>query len=124
MRTLGRFGEAQRQAQRVLELRPPDRTRSRALGQLILVTVLIAQDDADQACALAQDVLNSTQSLGSYVVLQQLRGLEELLQPHQENKTVADFLRCLDEILRERLWLYQWLSKDERGRSSDFREGG
>jgi tetratricopeptide (TPR) repeat protein len=124
MRALGHFGEAQRQAQRVLELRPRDRTRSRALGQLILVTVLIAQGDADQACALAQDVLDSTQSLGSYVVIQQLRDLKELLQPHQKNQAVADFLACLGEVLRERMWLYQWLSKDERGCNSDVLEGG
>ncbi len=88
------------------------------------MTVLIAQGDADQACALAQDVLDSTQSLGSYVVIQQLRGLEELLAPHQTNKAVAEFLACLDQVLRERLCLYQWLSKDERRRDSDFREGG
>ena len=107
----------------MLELRPRDRTRSRALGQLILVTVLIAQDDADQACALAQDVLDSTQSLGSYVVLQQLRDLKELLAPHQTNKTVADLLTCLDQVLRERSWLYQWLSKDGHGRDPDLWEG-
>jgi ATP/maltotriose-dependent transcriptional regulator MalT len=123
MRALGHFGEAQRQAHRVLELRPPDRTRSRALGQLVLVTVLVAQGDADHACALAQDVLDSTQSLGSYVVLQQLSDLKELFAPHQTNKTVADFLACLDQVLRERLWLYQWLSKDEPGRTTDFLEG-
>ena len=72
MRQLGHFGQAHQQAQRVLELRPRDRTRSRAFGQLILATTLIVQGEADHACALAQEVLDATQSVGSYVVLQQL----------------------------------------------------
>lgn len=41
MRALGHFGQAQQQAQRVLELRSGDRTRSRAFAQLILATMLI-----------------------------------------------------------------------------------
>ncbi|MCA1606963.1 MAG: hypothetical protein LC775_16175, partial [Acidobacteria bacterium] len=123
MRELGHFSEAQRQAQRVLELRPRDRTRSRAFGQLILASVLIAQDRADQACALAQDVLDFTQALGSYVVVQQLLDLKEILRSHQKSKVVADFLACLEETLRKRLCLYQWLSKDGRGRNADFLEG-
>jgi hypothetical protein len=42
MRQLGQFDEAERQAQRVIALRPGDRRRSRAFGQLGLVTALIA----------------------------------------------------------------------------------
>lgn len=123
MRALGHFGQAQQQAQRVLELRPRDRTRSRAFGHLILAAVLIAQGEVDHACALAQEVLDATQSLGSYVVLQQLVELKELLTPHHKNKTVADFLAYCDQVLRERLCLYQWLSEDERERSTDGVEG-
>lgn len=123
MRALGHFGQARQQAQRVLELRPPDRTRSRAFGQLILATVLVAQGEADHACVLAQEVLDATQSLGSYVVLQQLVELKELLAPHRKNTAVGDFLACCDQVLRERLCLYRGLPEDERERSTDGVEG-
>lgn len=109
---VGDLSEAQRQAERILALRPGDHTRSRAFGQLILVTVLIAHGRPDEACAVAQEVLDATQQLGSYLVIQQLLDLKQLLEPHRGNKVVADFLLCLDEALRERLWLYEWLTKD------------
>jgi len=53
------------------------------------------------------------------VVLQQLVELKELLEPHRKNTAVADFLACFDQVLRERLCLYQWLPEDERERSAD-----
>lgn len=64
MRHLGDLSQAQRQAERIIELRPDTGTRSRAFGQLLLVTVLIAQGKPEQACAIAHDVLTATQSLG------------------------------------------------------------
>ena len=115
LRQLGDLGQAERQAERVIELRPGDRTRSRAFGQLILVTVLIAQGRPDEACAVAQEVLDATQQLGSYLVIQQLLDLKRLLEPHRGTQVVAEFLNCLDEALRERVWLYQWLTQDGRG---------
>jgi len=63
LRQLGDLNAAQRQAERILELRAGDRTRSRAFGQLILVTVLIGQGKPDEACAVAQEVLTATESL-------------------------------------------------------------
>jgi len=116
------LSEAQRQAERIIELRPGDRTRSRAFGQLILVTVLIAQGEPDTACAVAQEVLDVTQQLGSYLVIHQLLDLKQLLEPHRANRVVADFLVCLDEALRERMWLYQWLTKDGRGQATGLGE--
>jgi tetratricopeptide (TPR) repeat protein len=118
LRQLGDLAEAQRQAERIIELRPGDRTRSRAFGQLILVTTLIAQGKPDQACTVAHEVLDATQQLGSYLVIQQLLDLKQLLQPHRTNRVVADFLGCLDEALRERLWLYQWLTNDGHGHAT------
>jgi hypothetical protein len=116
LRQLGDLSEAQRQAERIIALRPGDRTRSRAFGQLILVTVLIVQGKPDEACVVAQEVLDATQQLGSYLVIQQLLDLKDrqLLEPHRGNPVVADFLLCLDEALRERVWLYQWLARDGR----------
>jgi tetratricopeptide (TPR) repeat protein len=115
LRQLGDLTQAERQAERVIELRPGDRTRSRAFGQLILVTVLIAQGRPDEACAVAQEVLDTTQQLGSYLVIQQLLDLRRLLEPHRGTRVVTEFLSCLDEALREREWLYQWLTQDGRG---------
>ncbi|SBW23038.1 hypothetical protein FDG2_3471 [Candidatus Protofrankia californiensis] len=119
LRQVGDLRQAQLQAERIIALRPGDRTRSRAFGQLLLVTVFIAQGKPDEACAVAQAVLDATRQLGSYLVIQQLLDLKQLLEPHRAtNKTVAAFLPCLEEALRERLWLYQWLTKDRRGENT------
>jgi hypothetical protein len=118
MRHRGDLSQAQRQAERIIELRPDTGTRSRAFGQLLLVTVLIAQGKPEQACAIAHDVLTATQSLGSYQVIHQLVKLNQLLEHHRANMVVADFLACLQQTLRERAWLYQWFTKDQRGHSA------
>ncbi len=112
MRQLGDLDEARRQAERIVILRPGHRTRSRAFGQLALITVLVAQGKPDEACGIAHDVLATTQSLGSFLVIGQLLELRQALQPHRSSTVVDDFLACLDETVRERLWLYQWLAKD------------
>jgi tetratricopeptide (TPR) repeat protein len=112
MRQLGKPAHAQRHAERIIELRPAERTRSRAFGQLILITALIEQGEPEQACAIAREVLNSTQSLGSYLVIQQLRDIQLLLEPYKSTAAVREFMECLAEALRQRLWLYQWLTKD------------
>lgn len=121
LRQLGDLNEARRQAERIISLRPASRTRSRAFGQLILVTVLIAQGKADQACAVAWEILDATQQLGSYLVVQQLLELKQLLGPYRGSDAVTAFLLGLDETLRERLWLYQWLAKDSQ--AGRHREG-
>jgi len=112
MRQLGDLDEARRQAERIVILRPSHRTRSRAFGQLALITVLVAQGKPDEACHIAYDVLAATQSLGSFLVIGQLLELKQRLQPHRSSTVVGDFLACLEETVRERLWLYQWLTKD------------
>jgi tetratricopeptide (TPR) repeat protein len=115
LRQLGQLDQAQRQAERVLTLRSSERARSRAFGQLILVTVLIAQGKPDEACGLAAEVLDATQSLGSYLVIQQLQALHRLLQPYQSSSSVSGFLASLEEALTERLWLYRWLAQSNTG---------
>ena len=123
MQQLGDLGEARRQAERVVALRPGDRTRSRAFGQLILVRVLIAEGKPDEACALAQGVLDTTRALGSFLVLQQLFDLKHLVERHRANSVVADFLSRLEEGLKERMWLGRWLSTDGYGARTGSREG-
>ncbi|MGH3848860.1 MAG: helix-turn-helix domain-containing protein [Pseudonocardiaceae bacterium] len=111
MHQLGKLPQAQRHAERILELRPAGHTRSRALGQLMLATVLIEQDQPEPACIVAQDVLDATPWLSSYQVIEQLRGLRRLLAPHRANTVVKDFLECLGEVLHQRVWLDQWPAK-------------
>ncbi|MGH3829968.1 MAG: hypothetical protein ACRDRS_05865 [Pseudonocardiaceae bacterium] len=108
MRQLGKLPQAQRHAERILELRPAGHTRSRALGQLMLATVLIEQDQPEPACAVAQDVLDATRWLSSCQVIEQLHGLHRLLVPHRASAVVKDFLECLGEVSRQRAWLDQW----------------
>ena len=120
MRQLGDLDEARRQAERIVTLRPSHRTRSRAFGQLALITVLVAQGKPDEACGIAYDVLAATQSLGSFLVIGQLLELRQALQPHRGSTVVGDFLACLEETVRERLWLYQWLTKDGGSQRSQW----
>ena len=65
LRQLGGLEQARQQAGRIISLRPSHRTRSRASASSP-AGVLIAQRQPDQACGIAADVLNATQSLGSY----------------------------------------------------------
>jgi transcriptional regulator with XRE-family HTH domain len=118
MRQLGDLDEARRQAEQIVALRPSYRTRSRAFGQLALVTVLIAQGRPEEACAIAYEVLAATQSLGSFLVISQLRALHPLLQPHRGSTAVTGFLDCLEETVRERLGLYRWLATDQHNQHS------
>jgi len=115
---LGDLPAAQHHAQRVLELRPVGRTRSRAFGQLTLAGVLIERGELEQACTVAADVLHTTGSLGSYLVIQQLRDLRDRLYPHRATACARDFLDHLAEALRQREWLYQLTTDITQPRTS------
>ncbi|WP_433517746.1 helix-turn-helix domain-containing protein [Nonomuraea sp. CA-143628] len=109
MRQLGDLPAAQRHAERVLELRSAGRIRSRAFGNLTLASALIGQGELERACAVATDVIHSTQALGSYLVIQQFRELRALLKPHTAPIARA-VVESLAEALRQRVWWYQWLT--------------
>ncbi|MBO2448728.1 hypothetical protein J4573_16620 [Actinomadura barringtoniae] len=112
MRQVGALGEAEAQARQIISLRPSAHTRSRAFGQLLLITVLIAQDRPDEACSVGREVLDATESLSSYLVIEQLREVQDLLKPYRASRVVAEFLRRLHDVLRERVLLYRRLSAD------------
>jgi hypothetical protein len=114
MRHLGDLGQARVQAERVITLRPSHRTRSRAFGQLALVTVLIAQGEIDHACAIAAGTLGATHSLGSYLVIDQLIQVQQRLQPYRGSPAVAEFLDCLQNAVRDRLPFYQLLARGQQ----------
>jgi hypothetical protein len=122
MRSLGDLSEAQRQAERVITLRPGNRTRSRAFGQLALTSVLVAKGKPEEACGVAHEVLAATQSLGSYLVISQLIELRQALSAYRSRPVVADFIGNLEATLQERLWLYQWLTREQRSQQFSNRE--
>ena len=115
MRQLHRLDDAERFARRVIALRSADRKRSRAFGQLILVSVLVAQGRCDEVCAVASDVLDATQSFGSVLVLEQLVDLRNVLHPYRSDQAVAALLGRLDSVLPERRSRYPWVSAREGG---------
>ncbi|MEV0790442.1 helix-turn-helix transcriptional regulator [Kribbella sp. NPDC050459] len=112
MRQLGKPAEAQEHAQLILELRPSSRTRSHAFGQLFLIASLIEQGEAEEACRVTRDVINSTQSLGSQLVVQQLRDIHDQLSPYADLPTVSETRQLLADTLRQRVWLQLWISSD------------
>lgn len=115
LQVVGDLSEAERQAQRIIDLRPSERTRSRTIGQILLAGALVAQDRPDEACAAARQALDSVKSLSSGFVISQLLELRRTLEPHRGSRTVAEFLGCLDAELEGRMWLYRWLSREQDG---------
>jgi hypothetical protein len=107
---IGYLGTARTQVEQVIRLRPPDRVRSRALAQLILVSILIAQHRPDEACGVARQALDATTALGSVQVLRQLEALGHRLEPYRGSESVDDFVRCLHEELTARRWMTRQLS--------------
>lgn len=107
---LGQPGPARREAEKAVGLRPRERTRSRAHAQLMLVSSLVAQGNPDQACRVAEEVLDATSGLGSYLVAQQLQRLTFALKPYRQNRDVVAFLEKLTNELRDRRWLARWAS--------------
>lgn len=107
MSQLSRFTEAEYHARRIITLRSSDRTRSRAFGQLLLVGVLIAQGEPEEACEIAHDVLEATHSLGSYLILEQLNSVRANLAPFKNNKTVSTLLVEIGQALQARMAIYQ-----------------
>jgi len=74
-----------------------------------LISVRIAEGKPDEAFAVAYDVLDGTRVLGSYLVVQQLGELDQLLVPYRRSHDVTTFLGRLRQELRERRWLAAWL---------------
>jgi transcriptional regulator with XRE-family HTH domain len=106
---LGRVNAARHQAEHVIAVRSPIRTRSRAFAQLTMMHVLLASGDPEAACALGAEVLDATGTLSSYLVIQQLEALADALAPFASGRSVVPFLERLREELRQRRWFAHWL---------------
>ncbi|WP_147269039.1 hypothetical protein [Sphaerisporangium album] len=124
MSQLGKPVETRRYAERIISLRPAHRTRSRAFGQLTLASACIHLGKFDEACAVTQEVLTSTQSLGSFLIIKQLNNLRLALTSSiaVNSKAARELSAHLEAVVEERLWLYQWLSKDEKRQVGSTRE--
>jgi hypothetical protein len=116
MQRVGDAREMERQAERVIELRPlAQAPRSHAFGKLALITALIGRSDLERACALAYEVVESASWLGSYLVHDRLTALQHRLKPYQgATKAVAEFLDYCQPVLRQHRWLHQRLSAPNR----------
>lgn len=112
MRQLGKPVAAQEQAQLVLELRPSSHTRSHAFGQLFLIASLIEQGETEEACRITRDVIESTQSLGSQLVVHQLNEIRDQLAPYAYSPTVSETRELVSDTVRQRTWLQQWIASD------------
>jgi hypothetical protein len=112
LRELGQPVAARREAEKAVELRPGERTRSRALAKLLVLSSLVDQGDPDEACRIADEVLDATGGLGSYLVVQQLQRLTSVFKPYRQNRDVATFLERLTAELGDRRWLMRWAQSD------------
>jgi hypothetical protein len=113
MRKLGDHQEARRQSERVIALRSTEHTRIRAFGQLGLVAAHLAHGEPEEACAVALAVFDATESLSSYLVVQQFLQLSRLLKPYRDIAAITEFLDCLEVALPQRLLAYQWLDQTQ-----------
>jgi transcriptional regulator with XRE-family HTH domain len=112
MRQLGKPAKAQEHAQRILALRTSNSIRSRAFGQLFLIATLIDQGELEEACRTTREVVEATQSLGSQLVVQQLRDIHDQLAPQAGSADVRETRQILADAVRQRVWLQQWMSSD------------
>lgn len=97
MHALGQLSEAARQAGRVLELRQPDRARSRAFSQLTLAAVHLDQGDVDAAALLGAEILSTSSSVQSSRVRGQLLNLGRRLHRHRRTASASRFLGALNQ---------------------------
>lgn len=102
---LGDMNEARRRAERIVELRTDEGTRSRAFGQLIVAATLVAQGEPDAACTVARQALDASRHLGSYLVVRRFLDVRQHLVKYRDSAVVADFLGRLDDALHDRPWI-------------------
>jgi transcriptional regulator with XRE-family HTH domain len=107
---LGAHEAARTHVEQVIKIRPPDRVRSRALAQLILVSILIAQHRPEEACDVTRHVLTATTTLGSAQVFRQMQAIGLGLAPYRGSRRVAEFVDHLHGELEVRRWMTRRLS--------------
>lgn len=96
-RALGHLSDAVRHASRVLELRGPDRARSRTLGQLALAAIHLDQGEVDVAAVLGTEALAGVRVVQSARVRGQLVDLARSLRSHRRSAAAAGFLDAVTQ---------------------------
>jgi hypothetical protein len=102
LRDLHDWTAAERAALRVLQLRTPDRTRSRAFTNLTLATVYLGRGDLDATCDAGMRVLDAATQLDSDRVVNHVRALGHRLEPHLGLPAVDEFRSRLATTLPAR----------------------
>lgn len=103
MGQLGDCDEAARQAERVIQLRPVERARSRALAQLMLIAAHLDRGRPEEACGLAREVLIATRTLGSQLIFEQLAALRQRFGHYRAEPAVAELLAGIASALANRV---------------------
>lgn len=89
--SLGDLTEARRQAERILILRPPERARARCFGHIALAGILLGQRELDAACATATLALDTSRTLRSALVTQELQQFAIAAAPYRSARAVTLF---------------------------------
>ncbi|WP_431914172.1 helix-turn-helix domain-containing protein [Micromonospora carbonacea] len=103
---VGDLAESHRRLQAALAVSPADRVRSRALAQLMLVTVLLGKGQIDEACVATHVVLDEIAGLGSGIIIDQLQHASILFGSHAKAcAEVPPLLDRLRDTIHERSWI-------------------
>lgn len=102
MQQLLQWAAARQASEQVINLRTSSHARSRAFGQLRLASILVSLGDIEQACAVAQAAVASSDRLSSGRVLELLRALHGQLLPHASAPTVEPITHSLSAALTTR----------------------
>lgn len=110
--TVGDVRGAHEQAERVIALRPADRPRSRALGQLMLARSQLLSDRPEHAAALAQEILATTAHLGSGVVATELEVLGRSMAQAEHGEVARSVAQQIQQEMKWRLGSTARLTRD------------
>ncbi|MEQ4300047.1 DNA-binding protein [Plantactinospora sp. B6F1] len=103
---IGDLAEVARHVDQALAGREAGRVRSRAFAQLTLATALLGQSRPEEACALIREVLAYTTSLGSAVLVDQLKHVALLLRSYSEQYgEVPEVIERVDQAVVDREWI-------------------
>jgi len=102
MQQLLKLTAARRHSEQVIQLRTGTHARSRAFGQLRLACILVSLGEVEQACAVAEAALASSDRLSSSRVLELCHTLHTQLQPHAYNPAVEPIAQSLSSALATR----------------------
>ncbi|GHE11957.1 hypothetical protein [Streptomyces alanosinicus] len=104
---------ASEEAERALALRDASRARSRAFGQVTLARIFLAQGQVDAACAVAGDLLDACQPVGSLRLSVQLDGLQGDFVTHRGHPAVRELLSRMTAVAQHRRLLLGSLALPE-----------